>query len=81
LFRASIAHNGKILLLLFVVFLERDARDRVPFEDLVNHVERRGGAKDRVLEIEPRVVDQVDEELRVARVAAARGQANGTAQI
>src|SRR5687767_1711657 len=53
---------------------EPDFPDRVPLDDLED-VLRVHGAKHRVPEIQPQVVNEVDEDLRVPRVAATRGEA------
>jgi hypothetical protein len=48
---------------------------------LVDDIERRSDAENRVLEIKARVVDQVDEKLRVPGVSSARGQSDRTALV
>ena len=63
---------------LAVVLLEGDGRDRISFEDLVGVGRVLQLAEDGVPEIEARIVDEIDEELGVAGVAATRRQADGS---
>ena len=59
-----------------------DLLDHVALDDGVHHVEAVEHVREhRVLVIEPGIIDQVDEELRVARIAPARGQADGPARV
>ena len=63
-----------------LVLLEGDRRDHISFEDLVDVCRLLQLSEDRVVEIEPRIIDEIDEELRVAGVAAARRQADRSAR-
>src|SRR5262249_29196765 len=57
-----------------------DAVDHIALENPVDDVDAvEDLGEDRVLMIEARVVDQIDEDLRIARIVAARGDADGAA--
>ena len=62
---------------------ERDVYDGVPLVDPVESGEVfwQHPSENRVLEIEARIVDEIDEELGVTSIAAARREAYGAALV
>src|SRR5690242_7024853 len=62
--------SGRVPSIRFVVVLECDGRDHIAFENIFDVIGLLDEAEHGVFKIETRIVDQIDEELGVAGVAA-----------
>src|SRR6476660_8236146 len=65
-------HRQRQRFVLLIVFFERDPRDHIAFENVVDVFRLLNEAEDGVLEIEARSVHEVDKKLRIPCVAATR---------